>query len=44
MLNIAQTTLKDHARAIYRKLGVTNKEELLRLVKGRRGVEDVKIA
>ncbi len=44
MLSIAQTTLKDHARALYRKLGVTNKEELLRLVKRRRRDKDVKIA
>ena len=34
MLNIATTTLKEHSRAIYRKLGVQNRKGLLRLVLG----------
>jgi DNA-binding CsgD family transcriptional regulator len=32
MLNIAPTTLKDHARAIYRKLAVGRREELVELI------------
>ena len=32
LLNITQTTLKDHTQAIYRKLGIRKREELLRLV------------
>ena len=32
MLGIGRTTLKDHTQAIYRKLGVAKREDLLRLV------------
>ena len=32
MLNIAPTTLKDHARAIYRKLAVGRREELVEMI------------
>ena len=32
MLNISQTTLKDHTQTIYRKLDVKNREDLVRLM------------
>ena len=32
MLRITRTTLKEHTQAIYRKVGVGKREELLRLV------------
>ena len=32
LLGITHTTLKDHTQAIYRKLGIRKREELLRLV------------
>ena len=34
MLNIAPTTLKQHSQTIYRKVGVSNRRELTKLLTG----------